>query len=51
MEWHKDDSVWYDIHAFSRPQQAMVRLGFPFARMLQRRFARESLAAMVAASR
>jgi uncharacterized protein (UPF0548 family) len=50
IEWHEDDSVWYDLYAFSRPRQALVQLGFPFARMLQKRFARESLAAMVKAS-
>jgi uncharacterized protein (UPF0548 family) len=47
VEWHAaDDSVWYDILAFSRPQQLPVRLGYPFARRLQKRFARESAAAM-----
>src|SRR6266498_1184291 len=48
VEWRKDDddTVWYDIYAFSRPKQALVRLGFPIARMLQKRFVRESLAVM-----
>lgn len=50
IEWREDDSVWYDIYAFSRPQHLLVKLGFPLARMLQKRFARESLAAMVKAS-
>lgn len=52
IEWHKDndDSVWYDIYAFSRPQHPFVRLGLPIARTLQKRFARESLANMVTAS-
>ena len=43
IEWLPDDSVWYDILAFSRPRHPLVRLSFPFARMLQKRFARESL--------
>lgn len=48
IEWHAtDDSVWYDILAFSRPNQFLVRLGFPLARRLQKRFARDSLAAML----
>ena len=48
IEWHKDDdSVWYDILAFSRPRHPLVRLSFPLARMLQKRFARESLSRMV----
>jgi uncharacterized protein (UPF0548 family) len=51
IELHQDNSVWYDLYAFSRPQHRLAKLGFPFARMLQKRFARESLAAMVAASR
>ena len=47
IEWHEsDDTVWYDILAFSRPNQFLVRLGFPLARRLQKRFARDSLAAM-----
>ena len=50
IEWHKDDSVWYDIYAFSHPEHPLVRLGFPLARKLQKRFARESLAAMTRAS-
>jgi uncharacterized protein (UPF0548 family) len=50
VEWHqKDDSVWYDILAFSRPNQLLVRLGYPVVRRLQRRFARDSAAAMVRA--
>lgn len=51
VELHEDDSVWYDIFAFSRPQHPLVKLAFPFARSLQKRFARESLATMVRASR
>ena len=47
MEWHAADAaVWYDILAFSRPQQLLARLGYPLARRLQKRFARDSAAAM-----
>jgi uncharacterized protein (UPF0548 family) len=47
VEWNRiDDSVWYDILAFSQPRHPLVGLGFPIARMLQKRFARDSLAAM-----
>lgn len=47
IEWNQtDDSVWYDILAFSQPRHPLVRLGFPVARMMQKRFARDSLAAM-----
>ena len=43
IEWLADDSVWYDIFAFSRPQHPLVRLSRPLARRLQKQFARESL--------
>jgi uncharacterized protein (UPF0548 family) len=42
--------VWYDIRAFSRPG-TLARLGYPIARGLQRRFVRDSKAAMVKAVR
>jgi len=47
IEWLEDNSVWYDIYAFSHPEHPLARLGFPVARRLQQRFARESLAAML----
>jgi uncharacterized protein (UPF0548 family) len=51
VEWHQeDDSVWYDILAFSRPHQLAPRLGYPVTRRLQKRFVRESLQAMVKSS-
>lgn len=46
VEWQADDSVWYDLRAFSRPRYWLARLGYPLARRLQRRFVRESQAAM-----
>lgn len=46
VEWLPDDSVWYDILAFSRPRHLLVRMSSPLARMLQKRFARESLLRM-----
>ena len=49
--WHEsDDAVWYDIPAFSRPQQLLPRWGYPFAHRPQKRFARDSAAAMRAAT-
>jgi uncharacterized protein (UPF0548 family) len=48
IEWHAtDDGVWYDLYAFSRPAHPLARLGYPFARRLQRRFARVSKRAML----
>lgn len=50
VEWfHDDDSVWYDLRSFSRPQHWLVWATLPWARHLQRRFARYSLASMVRA--
>jgi uncharacterized protein (UPF0548 family) len=49
VEWLPDDSVWYDLRAFSRPRFLGARLARPVARALQRRFVRDSQAAMVAA--
>ncbi|MHB8411319.1 MAG: DUF1990 domain-containing protein [Candidatus Acidiferrales bacterium] len=46
VEFHPDDqSVWYDIYAFSRPS-FMAALAYPYTRGLQRRFARDSISAM-----
>jgi uncharacterized protein (UPF0548 family) len=36
---HEDDSVWYDLLAFSVPKHPMARLGYPLSRAAQRRFA------------
>jgi uncharacterized protein (UPF0548 family) len=46
VEWQADDSVWYDIYAFSRPKHPLARLGYPITRMLQKRFVAHSLAVM-----
>jgi len=48
VEWNlAKDEVWYDIFAFSRPQKKLAKLGYPLSRMLQRRFAAASMAAML----
>ena len=50
IEWDRaDDSVWYDILAFSRPNHVLIRFGYPLVRRAQRRFGRESSAAMLKA--
>lgn len=47
IEWDRDDdSVWYDILAFSRPNHFMTRLGYPMVRRTQKRFGRDSAAAI-----
>ena len=51
VEWRRDDdSVFYDLYAFSRPNSLLATLGYPLARRLQRRFAQDSLQAMVRAT-
>jgi uncharacterized protein (UPF0548 family) len=49
VEWLPDDSVWYDLLAFSQPNQWPAKIGRPVSRRLQKRFARDSMAAMVRA--
>jgi uncharacterized protein (UPF0548 family) len=46
IEMSGDGTVWYDLRAFSRPRHVLVRLAKPLARRLQRRFVRDSQAAM-----
>ena len=43
VEWLADDSVWYSILAFSRPEHPLVKLTARLARRLQAQFARDSL--------
>jgi len=44
VELNSDQTVWYDLSAF-RPNM-LARLAYPYTRLLQRRFARDSKAAM-----
>lgn len=47
IEWDRQqNAVFYDILAFSRPNSLPARLGYPWVRRVQRRFARDSAAAM-----
>jgi uncharacterized protein (UPF0548 family) len=49
VEYNPDDqSVWYDLHAISRPG-FMASLAYPYTRALQKRFARDSKASMLRA--
>lgn len=42
----ENQSVWYNIYALSRPR-LLPRLTYPFARRLQKRFAHDSMVAML----
>jgi len=46
IEQWADGTVWYRVQAFSRPSYWPVRLARPWARRLQRKFLRDSQAAM-----
>jgi uncharacterized protein (UPF0548 family) len=48
VEWdQRNDSVYYDLLAFSKPNQLLSQVGFPISRMFQKRFASHSKEAMV----
>lgn len=50
IEWDRaSDEVRYDILAYSRPRHFLIRLAYPLMRQSQKRFARDSVAAMQAA--
>ncbi|MEW6130661.1 MAG: DUF1990 domain-containing protein [Acidobacteriota bacterium] len=50
VEWHHaDNSVWYDLFAFSKPRHPFARLAYPVSRQLQKRFAADSQQAMLRA--
>lgn len=47
VEWDRAaGGVWFDVLAYSRPNLLITRLAYPLVRRVQRRFARESAAAM-----
>ena len=47
IEWDQStNTVWYDILAFSRPNHFLTQLGYPLVRRTQKRFGRDSAAAM-----
>jgi uncharacterized protein (UPF0548 family) len=49
VEWRRvDDSVSYEVFAFARPAHLLAKAGPPFVRMVQRRFAADSLRSMAA---
>jgi uncharacterized protein (UPF0548 family) len=48
VEWD-GDGVWYEIVAFSRPRHFLARLGYPYMRHVQKRFRRDTAAAMLRA--
>ena len=47
IEWDRQDNcVCYDLVAFSRPNHILTRLGYPVVRHMQKRFGRDSAAAV-----
>ena len=52
VEWNRSENkVWYAILAFSRPNKHLAKLGYSLSRKLQKRFAEDSRAAMLGATR
>jgi uncharacterized protein (UPF0548 family) len=51
IEWLADDTVWYDLKAFSKPRHWLPTLFKPMARVFQRQFVRQSLRKMEAECR
>lgn len=50
IEWDRTDNcVWYSILAISRPRHVLARLGYLVVRRAQKRFGRDSAAAMLRA--
>ena len=41
--------IWYDLYSFSRPRHPLARLGYPYARYLQKQFVADSKNAMIRA--
>jgi len=46
VELRDDDSVWYEVLAFSRERHILAKIGYPFTRSLQRKFRGDSGMAM-----
>lgn len=50
VEWNREtDAVWYELRTFARAHHWLAKLGFPFVRLMQKRFASDSHEAMLAA--
>jgi uncharacterized protein (UPF0548 family) len=47
VEWGEDDTVIFEILAFSKPRHPLIRLSRPLARVKQKRFAREAMGKML----
>ncbi len=47
---HADDSVWFELLSFARPHHILARVGFPFVRLFQHKFAEDAGRAMLEAA-
>jgi len=50
VEWRDDNSVWYEVLAFSHENHWLAKLAYPLARRIQKKFRRDSGLAMQKAS-
>ncbi len=47
VEWHRhNDAVYYELFAFAAAKHPLAKLGYPFTRLVQKRFAWESARAI-----
>jgi uncharacterized protein (UPF0548 family) len=46
VERDSEAKIWYDLKAFSKPNNAFAKLGYPVVRMLQKAFAEDSKQSM-----
>ncbi|XP_020699984.1 UPF0548 protein At2g17695 [Dendrobium catenatum] len=47
VQWDENDRVWYEIFSFSKPAHILSAIGYPYVRLRQKCFARQSTEAMV----
>ncbi|REJ75831.1 MAG: DUF1990 domain-containing protein [Planctomycetota bacterium] len=46
VEMDDEGDVWFDVFSFSRPRHILAKVGYPYVRIVQKRFGRESTAAL-----
>ena len=50
IEMYPDGAVWYDLLAYARPHHVLSWVGYPLARVLQKKFAASSIRSMMLAT-
>ncbi|WOL09748.1 hypothetical protein Cni_G18501 [Canna indica] len=42
VKWDKNDDVWYEVYSFSKPAQFLSVISYPFIKLSQKSFAKQS---------